>query len=48
MIIIDGQIYYYDGFEFVSAGMTEAEYFSQFTHQSERTSNKKSLNDIVE
>nr|DAD98570.1 MAG TPA: hypothetical protein [Siphoviridae sp. ctTnV63] len=48
MIIINGQAYYYNGFEHVPAGMTEAEYFSQFTSQSERTGNKKSLNDIVE
>lgn len=48
MIIINGQVYYYDGFEYVPAGMTEAEYFNQFTNQSGKTGNKKSLNDIVE
>lgn len=30
MIIIDGQVYYYDGYEFVPAGMTEEEFFNQF------------------
>lgn len=48
MIIINGQVYYYNGFEFVPAGMTEAEYFSQFASQPGKTGNKKSLNDIVE
>lgn len=30
MIIIDGQVYYFDGYEYVPAGMTEEEFFSQF------------------
>ena len=30
MIIINGQVYYYDGYEYVPAGMTEEEFFSQF------------------
>lgn len=30
MIIIDGQVYYCDGYEYVPAGMTEEEFFSQF------------------
>ena len=48
MIIIDGQIYYFDGFEYVPAGLTEEEFFSEFSSQPETKSNKKSLNDIVE
>lgn len=30
MIIINGQVYYFDGYEYVPAGMTEEEFFSQF------------------
>lgn len=30
MIIINGQVYYCDGYEYVPAGMTEEEFFSQF------------------
>lgn len=30
MIIIDGQVYYCDGYEYVPTGMTEEEFFSQF------------------
>lgn len=48
MIIIDGQVYYSNGYEYVPAGMTEEELFSQFSYQHEAKSNKKSLNDIVE
>lgn len=48
MIIIDGQVYYFNGFEYVPAGLTEEEFFSGFTNQPEAKSNKKSLNDIVE
>lgn len=48
MIIIDGQVYYFDGFEYVPAGMTENELFSEFSSQPEAKSNKKNLNDMVE
>ena len=48
MIIIDGQVYYFDGFEYVPAGMTEEEFFSEFSSQPETKSNKKSLDDIIE
>lgn len=48
MIIIDGQVYYFNGFEYVPAGMTEEEFFSECSHQPEAKSNKKSLNDMVE
>ena len=30
MIIIDGQVYYFNGFEYVPAEMTEEEFFNQF------------------
>ena len=48
MIIIDGQVYYFNGYEYVPAGMTEEEFFSECSRQPEAKSNKKSLNDIVE
>ena len=48
MIIIDGQVYYFDGFEYVPAGMTEKEFFSEFSSQPEAKNNKKSLDDIIE
>ena len=48
MIIIDEQVYYFNGYEYVPAGMTEEELFSEFPHQPEAKSNKKSLGDIVE
>lgn len=48
MIIIDGQVYYFNGYEYIPAGMTEEELFSEFSQQHETKSNKKSLNDIVE
>ena len=48
MIIIDGQVYYFNGYEYVPAGLTEEEFFSEFPDQPEAKSNKKRLNDIVE
>lgn len=30
MIIIKGQVYYFNGYEYVPAGMTEEEFFNQF------------------
>ena len=48
MIIIDGQVYYFNGFEYVPAGMTEKEFFSECSSQPEAKSNKKRLNDIAE
>lgn len=33
MIIVDGMVWYFDGFEYVPADMTEEEYFSQFMHE---------------
>ena len=30
MIIINEQVYYFDGYEYVPAGMTEKEFFNQF------------------
>ena len=48
MIIIDGQVYYFDGFEYVPAGLTEEELFSECSRQPEAKNNKKSLGDMVE
>ena len=48
MIIINGQVYYFNGYEYVPAGMSEEELFSEFSSQPEAKSNKKSLNDKVE
>lgn len=48
MIIIDGQVYYFNGFEYIPAGLTEEELFSECSRQPEAKSNKKSLNDIAE
>lgn len=48
MIIIDGQVYYFDGYKYVPAGMTEEELFSECSCQHEAKNNKKSLDDIIE
>ena len=48
MIIIGGQVYYFNGYEYVPAGMTEEELFSECSRQPEAKSNKKSLDDIIE
>lgn len=35
MIIINGEIYYCDGYEFVPAGITAEEFFNQFSNTEE-------------
>lgn len=41
MIIIKGQVYYCDGYEYVPAGMTEEEFFSQFDNFANNTQEVK-------
>lgn len=33
MMIYNGEVYYFDGYEYVPAGLTEKEFFSQFTQE---------------